>query len=600
MDILDQSNWLALDTETTGPYLFHGCKPFLVSTCDLKGNIRCWEWPVDPFTREPKIPKRHLREIQELITKHILVFHNAKFDIRALESIGIIWPPLSFYRIHDTQLASHAANSLESHKLKDLAEKYLSISTTDEEDLIKAVHSARRVGRSSKWKLGARLNGKEAVKADYWMPKAVDQTSSVCRTYATWDVIRTIQLMQMYASVLTDENLWDSYFRELNLLPAIYRMESNGMSISQETLSTELSEYERTSSREERFCQAIAPINIRSPKQLQEILYKRFDLPVQKFTDAGQPATDEHTLRYLLAQRNGRSNRFLKHLIKYRECQSGLRYLKNYQCSQLNGVLYPSFHQTGTRTTRFSSSDPNAQNVSKSSSLPLRKIFCPRPEYHWISIDYSQLELRLFAHISNEQSLIDSFDQGYDFHSFVATKIFDKPANRITKEERRIAKNTNFSIIFGASPRKVNLTAGISDAYNLFANQFPNVKSFSEETIRLVHRKGSVPTITGYRLMVPPEDPYKGVSYRVQGSAGDIIKNAMIEIDSQIQAGDVKRCRMIAQIHDELLFEFEGEPDPSGIRLLQDIMEDAGRSLGVTTPTDAEIITTNWSEGVSI
>jgi len=605
MDLLDSNKWLALDTETTGIHIMHGCKPFLVSTCTNGMEVKCWEWDVNPNTREPKVPHEDIEELNWLVQDlgYVIVFHNAKFDIRALHSIGVIVPRP--FRILDTQLASHVCNSLESHKLKDLAAKYLDIPASDEEDLIKATHAARRVGKAKDWNLGKKFNGKAEVKADYWMSRAVDKRSKVCRKYAELDAVRTIRLMQMYGEVFENHpELIKPFQRELDLLPVIYDMETVGMSISKSTTNSLLAQYESRSEIQERICQSIVPINIRSPKQLQEVLYtpfgnKGFNLSCQEHTDTGQPATNQAALEGLSESCSGRSRRFLRHLLQYRANQSGVRYLKNYSQAELNGKLYPSFHQTGTNTTRLASSDPNAQNVSKSSKLPLRKVFGPKKGKTWVAIDYSQLELRLFAFISGEQSLIQSFEDGHDFHEFVATKIFNKPPQTITKEERRVAKNTNFSIIFGASSRKVNLTAGIPNAHELFANQFPNVKSFLETTIRQVQKDGYVKTLFGYQLIVPPEDQYKGVSYRVQGSAGDIIKNAMIKIKRSGLLEKYK-CNIIAQIHDELVFEFDGKPTKRQVRDLKGLMEEAGSDLGVCTPTDAEIIETNWAQGKSL
>jgi len=612
-DLLDQSKWLALDTETTGSDLFHGAKPFMVAVCSLD-DYQCWEWNVNPYTREPIIPIGDICKIRKSIRDKVLIFHNAKFDIRALSNIGI---DIQRTGILDTQIASHVCDSLEPHQLKRLAKKYLGIDDKDEKTLLETVRAARRVAYSRKWSTGRKLNGKESVYADYWMPRIINPHNDICRQYCITDVIRTIKLMQMYAEVLESEGLWEPFFREMKLLPIVYDMETQGISISLEEIGRQLHEYQVISDREETCCRSIRRINIRSTQQLQEILYSKsgscnifptpscFHLSAPFLTKSGKPSTSVDALKYLKENSLGAAKEFVSHLLAYRSRQSGIRYLKGYLQSEINGVLHPSFHQTGTRTTRFSSSDPNAQNVSKHADLPLRKVFCPKPGYCWVSIDYSQMELRLFAYISGEKSLIKSFEEGYDFHGFVASRISGKDPSEVTSEERRIAKNTNFAIIFGASPWKVDHTAGVKGAYDLFAAQFPNVEEFLNRTIALVNEQGFITTLGGYRLRVPLQDPYKGVSYVVQGSAGDIIKNAMIDM---YWSGilDELGCDLIIMVHDELVFQFPDvwkediEEAPTEVQELQFMMEEAGRKLGVVTPTEAKLIKHNWSEGIPL
>ncbi len=273
---------------------------------------------------------------------------------------------------------------------------------------------------------------------------------------------------------------------------------------------------------------------------------------------------------------------------------------------------------SGTGTTRFSSSNPNGQNISKKNKVKfgqkgqegyaefvipkLRDVFGPTLDKTWYAIDYSQLELRVFAAVSQEQPLIDALNAGYDFHGFVASMIFKKPMDEVEDSERTIAKNVNFALIFGAGEKKVNETAGISNAYELFANQFPNAISYMQKTIKEVQKNGHLRTVDGYRLDIPPNAPYKGVNYLVQGTAGRIVKHAMIKIANESWF-DWKQIRLVLQIHDELIIEVNNDSpfnSPQYISRIMDLMSEAGAEMGMNTPSSCERICSDWGHGEEI
>lgn len=634
---------LALDCETTGLDLRHGCMPFLIATCNLNGVTCCWEWDVDPQTRKPKIPPGDIEGIKKRIKGKTLVFHNAKFDLRALSLIGITvnlidgWTngdPLSStpcLEIHDTLLMSHALSSEGPHGLKHLAKELLSIDDNDEKILrSKTIHACRYLERSleGKFKRGHNLSGDREVESDYWTVRLADDKDDACLTYAKKDVERTILLYDFFSRIFKAKpKLKPNYKRELSLLKTVYKVETDGICVDSMLIANKKKKLHRAKIDKEALCQAAMSkalrrnCNVRSPIDLREYLYssKGLKLPVTAVTLTGHNSCAKKTLEELAIWKDTlkpEALEFIPNLLLLKSYSTASGYLSNYQdrMAFLNGeyVLYPSLNQTGTKTTRFSSNNPNGQNVSTVSTIEiwgedypgpeLRECFRPPSGKVWYSIDYSQLELRVFAAASQEKSIIEALEDGYDFHMFVACKIFNKKQEHITKAERRIAKNVNFAIIFGAKEKKVNATAGIPNAYKLFASQFPNVASFMGKTVEFAKKNGCIYTLDGYKLDVPQDGLFKSVNYLVQGTAGSIIKNAMIEIDKQ-KLVDWKESRIVLQIHDELLFEFSRESRNKNlreVRKIASVMEKSGSDLAITTPVSVDEITANWGHSKKI
>ena len=636
--MLDQ-DLVAVDTETTGLDLRHDCRPFIVVTCDLEGNSRCWEWPVDPTTRQPQIPKEDIAEINNYLAFKTLIFHNAKFDLRALETIGIylFFQKRDWYSrkainatacidFHDTLLMSHALSSSDKHGLKELGVKYLRYSSSDEKNLKKEVTRCTTKAKHiyPEIALGYSPQGRRKTGYDYWIPRLVEPDNDCCSTYAIKDVERTALLFNLFNQLLDEEEVRYGYEREMDLLQVVYQMENQGITVHKQKLKEKIRTLETKECTLKKKCRRAmksklpANYNPDSTKDLPLYLYSKEGLSLKppRVTDKGNPSTDKETLIELASDESlpTQTRRFLLNLVESRVHSSGKKYLCNYLSFGISSpensnylTLYPSLNQSGTKTTRFSCSNPNGQNVSAITVVELgdkeiegpklREVFCPPPDRTWYAIDYSQLELRVFAACSREQSLIDALDAGYDFHGFVAQKIFDKPADKVTKQERRIAKNVNFALIFGAGPNKVNATAGIPNAYELFSEQFPNVKSYMDKTIRYAKKHNHVFTLDGYRIDTSPQAPYKAVNYIVQGTAGSIIKNAMIVIHQQ-NLVDWIYSRLVLQIHDELLIEISNnKPHKKTISRIITAMENAGGELGINTPVSVDIIESNWGQG---
>jgi len=256
-------------------------------------------------------------------------------------------------------------------------------------------------------------------------------------------------------------------------------------------------------------------------------------------------------------------------------------------------VIHPSFNQTGTRTTRFSCSNPNAQNVGKDTTSPLRSVFRPRCGHVWYCLDYNQIELRIFAHVTHEKIMLDAFAAGQDVHQITAD---------FFAVSRTVGKTINFAIIYGSGPDRIGRLGGSPDTYDHYRRLYPQVGKFLEKISRQVSTNGFVETLGGYKLYVSREKPYAGVNYIVQGTAGDILKNAMVSL---VESERWLYEAIILTIHDEIILELPKDnhdltPKNSSccvaaIRVKM-AMESAGADLGITTPVDVSLVTKSWAE----
>ncbi len=635
---------IALDTETTGVNLFQGDAPFAISTCDSEGVTRLWEWPVSIHSRQPMPPSEDLKEFIDYIDGSTLVFHNAKFDIRALQNLGIrlvfeevdsireqTWSTLPYSHSHefeatihsfeDTLLASHVCDSVEPHGLKELAEKYLDILDDDQEDLLDAVRAARRQLKS---------RGEEVspnVKSDYWLPKAVDETSTHLKKYAVQDAVRTMLLWRMYEQVMIEKKCLPQYYTRKALLPITYRMESEGVTVKKVLLSREIKRYNHSATVVEAACVKFIrdkklqddDFNIRSGKQIQKILYgdpegsnrrrvRGLNCPITELTDGGGISTSASTLLNLYhdhVPKSGHGRAFISQILRYRKNRTCAQYLQSYKdIMQKEGkktLLHPSFNQTGTRTTRWSSSNPNGQNIGSGGKdafgnevedFCLRDVFGPATGRVWICSDYSQLELRILAVLSQETRLLEAFENDEDIHSLTAD---------LCGISRKAAKGVNYGIIYGAGSAKLEDMTGLSNFDKVFKEAYPGISKFMEATTKQVTKDGFVKTIGGYRLVVPRHKPYIGTNYIVQGSAGDILNRAMIMVDQELKYDDDfpenNKGYLIMCIHDELVFDFELGKAKKVPTIIKAAMEEAGKDLGVITPVDIKRVTQRWSDG---
>jgi len=650
------SRVLAIDTETTGTDLYIGkdlagqsdAMPFAVSACDDEGSLFYWDFSVDYRTRRPILTPSCVKEIKKCIDSYdTWVFHNANFDIRSLtllfdsndETKGYMEDVFFKKTIHDTLIASHIIDSDSPHGLKPLAVRYLDIDSDDETELHNAVNDAKRFIRSKKATTDWGLDVNSSV--GFWFPNEVAKEyrdapkdwRSVCETYAIKDVERTISLHLLFQEQLKELDKLNTYHRELQLIPVVLNIQKQGLHLfknkGQEVLQSLRSEIEEATkeltSIAQQFFPEVGDLNLNSSKQLSELLYGKFQLPVLFLTAKNSPSVDAASLNGLYdmvlkapnnVARFGKWKKevatFLSKLLEMRLKETTSKYIENYlyyshdclvgtKSRRSIAMIYPNLNQTGTSTTRFSSSNPNGQNIStgvdeqddqgnKIKKFNLRELFGPRPGCKWYTIDYKSLQLIIFAYESGDAGMIDAFQKGYDFHNYVACGLFatDNP----TSDQRRIAKNVNYALIFGAGKGKVDATAGMPGAYELYENQFPIVRDYMAKVMRQVRKYGYVETAFGYPLVVPRNQPYKGVNYIVQGDEGNIVKQAMINC-FQFLEKEHPKVHLIMQIHDELVFECPKNYD-FPLTDICSLMEKPAKDIGWSTPVDASLVTSHW------
>jgi DNA polymerase-1 len=634
---------LAIDTETTGTNFLFGAMPFLVTACDDAGNTYYWEFKVDPVNREVYKDPIQIKDMLDVFNSYDdWVFHNANFDLRALSVLTDIpideihnlrYDPTIFWdHIHDTLIQSHIIDSYESHKLKDLALRYLDISKEDEQALQEAVVGSRRLARKYKDTIckGWDIDGDTV--ADYWLPRAMWECSKeapiewedVCLTYALRDVERTIMLHAVLYPQIESMKATGSYYREIRLLETILHIQNHGMTFRMpfaiqelKAMVQELHDLQRDMKRTAKIYK-IEDLNIDSPKQLNELIYTKMGYPVLSRTESGQPSVSADAIEDLInddSHLDLDDKKFLLNLREYKLVSTSKKYVSNYMQYALpyntyvnrKGIysyrIHPNLNQTGTSTTRFSSSNPNGQNIStgheeddgsggRVKRLNLRELFGPPPGCVWYSIDYSSLQLIIFAYEANDEGMINAFLNGYDFHNYVACGLFNTQTP--TKDQRRIAKNVNYALIFGAGANKVDATAGMFGAYELYQQQFPIVGEYMNRITHQVRRTGYVRTKFGYPLRVPIDHPYKGVNYIVQGDEGDIVKNAMMLCHNFLKTHS-SGARLIMQIHDELVFECSKFKDFPLEEICKSMMEPA-RKVGWHTPVGASIVHRHWGD----
>lgn len=348
--------------------------------------------------------------------------------------------------------------------------------------------------------------------------------------------------------------------------------------------------------------------NINSPKQLRDILFEKLKLPVGKKTKTG-PSTDEEVLRNLAAQ-----HKLPALLLEYRQ----LMKLKNTYVDTLPNLVNPktgrvhtSFNQTGTETGRLSSSNPNLQNIPVKTDIGKKirqAIIASCQDNYLLSCDYSQIELRILAHLSREENLISAFKEDKDIHKATASLIYGLDEEQITDSMREVAKRANFGIVYGLTSYGLSRDLGISveqaqafiDAYFL---RYPKVKDYIQQQIIRAQKEGFVTTILGRRRYIPQINnknqgirqfaQRQAVNTPIQGSASDLIKLAMVQIYRQIQEGNLN-AKMILQIHDELVFDVSKQELDTLVRLVKDRMENV---LKLDVPIRVDIkIGKNWLE----
>ena len=504
---------------------------------------------------------------------------NIKYDLTVFANHGIEVQGVAF----DTMLESYTQNSTGRHNMDDLAERYLGHKTIAFEEI---------AGK-----------GKNQLTFD---KIALDVASE----YAAEDADVTMKLHQTLFPELEKTPTLLKLFNEIEmpLVRVLSHIERNGVLIDPQKLLAQSQEIEqRLAEVEAEVHQAAGQeFNLASTKQLQEILFEKLGLPVKKKTPKGAPSTNEEVLEELAQE----GHIVPKLLIEHR----GLSKLKSTYTDKLpqminpkTGRVHTSYHQAVTATGRLSSSDPNLQNIPirNEEGRRIRQAFIAREGYKIVAADYSQIELRIMAHLANDAGMQKAFAEGKDIHRSTAAEIFGVSLEEVTNEQRRNAKAINFGLIYGMSEFGLSNQLGISrqeartymDAY---FNRYPNVLQFMTDIKAKAAEQGYVETLLGRRLYLPEIKSSNGMRRKaaervainapMQGTAADIIKVAMIGIDKMI-FGD-ENIKMIMQVHDELVFEVKAEMVEHYSQLIKAEME---KAIKLHVPLIADVgVGDNW------
>lgn len=693
---------VACDTETTGLRLWHGDKPFAFSFCNEEGETAYVEWTVNPNTREPEPNARELKRLRaffedDSVTK---VFHHAKFDVRALErgwGIRVAGPGGLLKeggRFEETVFAAHAVNPLEpSFGLKDLARRYCGVSTDDQDDLKAEVVRLRRHAKAEGWQIGAEVRfdseGNQKIdsnpEADYWLPWTCWSLGKrfrswltapgmryVCKRYAVLDAERTMLLWKGVEQQMEREKVRDTYEREIEVWKTVYRMEDRGVCVNNDRLreDTASAKVRLRELREELVSKwGWDGINLRSPKQVGDMLYnpdKKVSLPLPK---SGKPETGIETLAL------SANHPAVNLLLRFRSYEKALGsfylpYAHLGKDDEVRGhtVLHADFKQTGTDTGRFSCSRPNLQQVSDPKKarhgivLPIRRAFGPRPGTYWVGSDYVGQEIRIIADLADEPSMLKAIKEGRDVHSMVVATVYKKPGNPLTvrqavrslcldgrnehpepevlgvwkelgvrralsqkdadraarawldrwewdieKAEKSIGKkNTRgrtkqvvFGRAYGAEARTTaqTLQCSLEEARELlhqFDQEFYRIKEYMEELTREARRNGYVRTRWNRRLRIRSGLEYQSVNYMVQGTAADLLKNAMVLLTDWFDRDGID-ANVLIPIHDELVVEVsQADCTLDFVRTMDRLMSDTGNRLRVPMPTEPMLVTRSW------
>ncbi len=434
--------------------------------------------------------------------------------------------------------------------------------------------------------------------------------------YAAEDADITLRLHEVLWPRVKKEGRLQEVLKEIELplVPVLAMMERRGVKIDPDQLAKQSAEITKELAEIEKEAFAIAgdPFNLNSTKQLQVILFEQLGLPVKKKTPKGAPSTAEEVLQEL-ALDYPLPELILRH--------RGMAKLKSTYTDKLprmikaaTGRIHTSYHQAVTATGRLSSTDPNLQNIPirNEAGRRVRKAFVAPDGYKIVAIDYSQIELRIMAHISQSSGLVEAFARGRDIHKATAAEVFGVSLDDVTSEQRRRAKAVNFGLIYGMSAfglaRQLNVPQKDAQHYmNVYFERFPGVQEYMERTRESAAKHGYVETICGRRLYLPEINAGNGMRRKaaeraainapMQGSAADIIKKAMLDVAAwlknpdNVDEGDVF---LTMQVHDELVFEIREEKVDTYVKLLTNVMEQA---VKLDVPLIAEAgVGDNWDE----
>jgi len=590
---LEQAELFAIDTETTS--LDYMQARIVGLSFAIQTNVG---EEAEPEIEAAYLPLAHdyidapaqldLDETLTLLTplltsdEHKKVGQNLKYDRSVLLNHGIELKGIAF----DTMLESYVLDSTGKHNMDALAYKYLGHTCISFEDI---------AGKGKKQLTFNQISIKEAA------PYAAEDADITLRLHL--ELQRQLQAIPELLTVLDDI--------EMPLLTVLSDIERGGVEIDSQLLHVQSAEIAQRLAELEALAyeEAGKPFNLGSPKQLQTILFEELNIPVIKKTPKGAPSTAEEVLQELAL-----TYPLPKLIIEHR----GLSKLKSTYTDKLplmvnqdTGRVHTSYHQAVTVTGRLSSSDPNLQNIPIRSSegRRIRQAFIAQKGYKIVAADYSQIELRIMAHLSQDAGLLAAFSEGKDIHKATAAEVFSVTLDEVTTDQRRSAKAINFGLIYGMSAfglaKQLNIGRQEAQTYmDRYFSRYPGVLTYMEDTRLLANEKAYVETIFGRRLQLPNINAKNGmlkkaaeraaINAPMQGTAADIIKKAMIDMAAWVALKPAGSVQILMQVHDELVFAIKEECVESYTKEIQAIMANAAQ-LDVPLIADADV-GDNWDE----
>jgi DNA polymerase-1 len=520
--------------------------------------------PLTHTTSSAQLPRELIDEAFKPIfeNEHIPKYlHHTKFDQLMFSSNGMELRGVTF----DTLIAANlVTRDWQRINLKELSSTYL------EEEM---------------------LTFQEVVK-QFKLPNFAHTELDIATLYSAFDAHQTLRLMPLFQKMLETEGMEDLFTKiEMPLSQVLYRMEKEGILLDVgliKQLNVHItSELETILAKLEPFMgEHTGPINLNSPKQVGELLFEKLKLPPKKKSSKGAYSTDQEVLTEL-----AKIHPVPGMIITYRELfklkSTYLDALPTY-VNPHDGKIHTSYSQTSVATGRLASSDPNLQNIPASGyGLEIRTAFKPQAGHVFIAADYSQIELRVLAHLSQDRNLLNAFLHGHDIHAETAARLFDTPLDQVTHEQRQIGKRINFSILYGLTPYGLSQDLDISfkDAklyIDKYFAQYPAVSRWMDEVIEQTKEKGYVQTFWGRRRYIPAiyeknralyeEARRVAINTVAQGTAAEIMKLGMIAVDKHFTQNH-PQARILLQIHDELLVSAPHEVSSEIESLVKDTLE---------------------------
>ena len=578
---IKKNSLLALDTETTG--LDYMDAKLVGISLSVKSGEAAYI-PLGHQEEEQLDVNVVLKKLKPILEskKTKIVGQNIKFDRNILTRHGI---NLASFE-NDTMLMSYVLNSTATrHNLDALAQYYLKYKTTTFEDVA----------------------GK-GVKQVTFDLVPMDQAVH----YASEDADITYRLHEELKSRLAKEPVLNTLLEEVEipLITVLSDMEQAGTLVNERVLKAQSKNFSERITKLETEAYELAgqEFNLGSPKQLQEIFFEKLKYPVLQKTPGGQPSTAENVLQQL-----SEDYELPKIILEHRtlsKLKSTYTDKLPLQISPSTGRIHTSFNQTGTSTGRLSSSDPNLQNIPirTEDGRRIRQAFEAPNGYQLISADYSQIELRVIAHLSKDEGLLKAFKEGQDIHSSTASEVFGVDLQEVEPDQRRSAKAINFGLIYGISAFGLSKQLGINrnlaaEYMDIYFSRYPGVRKYMNKTKTEAKKTGYVETLYGRRLYLPEISTGNAIRRQaaervainapVQGTAADIMKKAMLSVNDSLKKQKID-AKLILQVHDELVVESHEKDTEKLTKILTDSMSKAAQ---LSVPLEVEIgIGKNWDQ----